>query len=90
MGRIWLYRKPNTTERLMLIEVGNDVMWIKTLDDKAIGTYKKDTLMEFCQIKSDEGYVPDEVTHFTFTGKQVEDIHREDPCERLSRNRLNQ
>lgn len=86
MARIWLYRKPNTTERLILVEVGIDVMWIKTFDDREIGAYKKDTLMEFCQMKSDEGYIPDENTSFTLTKMgRVETIRREDPCEKLSR-----
>lgn len=80
MVRMWLYRKPNTNEGLFLVPVGNHVMWAKTVDDKIVSEFEKDTLAGFCQMKSDEGYELDENTYFTFSKNGIHDVYREDPC----------
>jgi cysteine synthase len=83
MTEIWAYKKPDTTEKLIMVQIGKDVFWIKTLNDNNIGSYKKATLEEFCQMKSDEGYELDQKMLFAFVGSAgtVAGIPRKDPCE---------
>lgn len=80
MAKVWLYKKPKTTEGLFMVQDGDNVRWARTLNDNISTELEKDTLEGFCQMKSDEGYELDENNYFTFSKNGIHDVYREDPC----------